>query len=285
MHGGEPVVDPAAQHPVDRLGLLEDLLVHVRVVAAHVPGLGLVLHRGGRGGGARALGGVGAEVVGLEGGHLAVVQGDDLAGVGDQGGDVGGDEHLLLADAEDDRGAVAGDDDPVREVGVQHGDAVGALDLADGLADLALQGVGLGAADEVGEDLGVGLGEEDHAVGGEPGAQVGGVVEDAVVDDGDLGVGVQVGVGVLVVGGAVGGPAGVRDADAALEAGRDPGLQVADAPLGLDRLQPGRLGARLAVDGDSGRVVTPVLQALEALQQQRRHVVATADVSHDSAHR
>ena len=39
-----------------------------------------------------------------------------------------------------------------------------------------------------------------------------GVVDDAVVDDGDLVLGVEVRVRVQVGGGAVGGPAGVRDA-------------------------------------------------------------------------
>ena len=74
-------------------------------------------------------------------------------------------------------------------------------------------------------------------------AQVGGVVDDAVVDDGDLALGVQVRVGVHVGGGAVGGPAGVGDAGGALEARGDLGLQVADAALGLDHLQAGRLRA------------------------------------------
>ena len=46
-------------------------------------------------------------------GALAVVEVHDLAGVPDHGGDVGGDEHLLVADADDERGAVAGHDDPV----------------------------------------------------------------------------------------------------------------------------------------------------------------------------
>lgn len=212
VHGGEPVVDPAAQDAVHGVGLLGDLLVHVRVVAAHVVRLGLPLHGGRRGRRGRALRGVRTEVVGLQGGHLAVVQRDDLAGVGDQGGDVGGDEHLLLADAEDDRGAVARDHDAVVEVGVQHGDAVGALDVAQRLADLLLQRLGLGAGDQVDQHLGVGLGEEDDAVGGELGAQLGGVVDDPVVDDGDLVLRVQVRVGVLVARRAVGGPAGVGDA-------------------------------------------------------------------------
>src|SRR5690606_5644957 len=111
-------------------------------------------------------------------------------------------------------------------------------------------------------------------------AQVGGVVDDAVVDDGDLALGVQVGVGVDVGRGAVSGPAGVGDAGGALEAGRHLRLQVAHPALGFDHLQAGGLGGG---DDDARRVVAPVLQALEALQQQRRDLTP-ADVSDDSAH-
>ena len=59
------------------------------------------------------------EAVAVSGGELAVVEVRDRRGVADQRGEVGGDVHLLLADADDQRAAVAGHDDPVREAGVQ----------------------------------------------------------------------------------------------------------------------------------------------------------------------
>ncbi len=279
MHGGEPVVDAAAQHAVDGVGLLGDLLVHVGVVGAHVVGLGGPLDGLRRAGGAGALGGVGAVVAGPKGGHLAVGEGHDLPGVRDQRGDVGGDEHLVLADAQHDGGAVAGHHDAVGEVGVQHGDAVGALDVSQRLADSLLQRVGLDARDEVGEDLGVGVGDERHALGGQPGPQVGGVVDDAVVDDGHLLGGVQVRVGVGVVRLAVGGPAGVRDSGGAGETLGDACLQVTHPALGLGRAQPARAG----LDGDARGVVAAVLQALQPFEQEGGHV-AFPDVSHDAAH-
>ncbi len=66
--------------------------------------------------------------------------------------------------------------------------------------------------DEVGDGLGVGLGDEHVVVGLEAGAQVGEVLDDPVVHQRDP-VGVAgVRVGVDVVGRAVGGPAGVPDA-------------------------------------------------------------------------
>ena len=46
--------------------------------------------------------------------QLAVVQVHDRGGVPDQRGQVAGHEHLAVADAEDQRGAVARDHDPVR---------------------------------------------------------------------------------------------------------------------------------------------------------------------------
>ena len=54
------------------------------------------------------------EAVGADRRDLAVVQVHDLAGVADERGDVGGDEHLLVADAEHDGAAVTGhhDDGP-----------------------------------------------------------------------------------------------------------------------------------------------------------------------------
>ena len=67
------------------------------------------------------------------------------------------------------------------------GDAVGALDRGQRVADLALEGVGASdAADQVGEHLGVGVGDQLDAVVGQPLPQRRGVVDDAVVDDGDL---------------------------------------------------------------------------------------------------
>ena len=86
---------------------------------------------------------------------------------------------------------------------------------------------GLGPADQVREHLGVGVGDQLDAGGGEPGAERGGVVDDAVVHDGDRARGVDVRVGVGVVGRAVGGPAGVPDADLAGEPLRQRPRQVA----------------------------------------------------------
>ncbi len=277
----EAVVETAAQGAGDRVGLLGDLLEQVVLVAAGVvvggvPVDGQRLLRG--------LAGVaaeGVEAVGLQDGQLAVLQVDDLAGVPDQRGHVGGGEHLLLADAQHDRAAQPGHHDLAGAVRVDDGDAVRADDALQRPPDGVLQRVGLldGAADQVGEDLGVGLAEELDALALEALPQRVGVLDDAVVDDRDALVGRQVRVGVDVARHAVGGPAGVPDARRALEAGRHHGREVGHAALDLAGLQRLRRD-----DGDARGVVAAVFEPLEPLQQNGRGVLRP-DVGHDSAHR
>ena len=90
--------------------------------------------------------------------------------------------------------------------------------------------------DQVHGDLGVGVAGELDAGGFQLGAQRGEVLDDAVVDDGDLAGGVAVRVGVAVGGAAVGGPAGVADAGGAAECWR--------RRLGERRLQVGQPAGR-----------------------------------------
>ena len=65
----------------------------------------------------------------------------------------------------------------------------------------------------MGDDFGVGFGHELVALSGEFALQVEVVFDDAVVDHDDAAGAVAVGVGVLFGGAAVGGPAGVADAE------------------------------------------------------------------------
>ena len=130
-------------------------------------------------------------------------------------------------------------------------------------------------------------------VGLQLGAELGEVLDDAVVDHRDPAVGATVRVGVAVGGAAVGGPAGVADAGGAVaDADRagGAGLRVAGGPLGEHLLQVGQLaglllGQQLVVadDGDAGRVVAAVLQPPQTVEHdaERR---ARAGVTHDSTH-
>ena len=112
-------------------------------------------------------------------------------------------------------------------------------------------------------------------------AQLGEVLDDAVVHHRDAALLAEVRVGVDVVGGAVGGPAGVADA------GR--GRPAAAAPRSPSRGWPS-LPARLsetivaAVDeSDAGGVVAAVLQTPESLDHDVARLLV-ADVPHDPAH-
>ncbi len=106
------------------------------------------------------------------------------------------------------------------------------------------------------------------------------VLDDAVVDDHELARTVAVGVGVLLGGLAVGGPAGVSQ-----------GHDARQGRLLQDRVEVGQLAGRAAAldraalgHGHAGRVIAPVLEALEAFQDERRGLPAPR-VADDAAHR
>ena len=63
--------------------------------------------------------------------------------------------------------------------------------------------------DESGKDFGIGLGDEGVTFFGEGLFEVEVIFDDAVVDEGELSAGVEVGMSVFAVDFAVGGPAGV----------------------------------------------------------------------------
>ena len=163
---------------------------------------------------------------------------------------------------------------------VEHGHGVGAVGLAQrgahGIGDVAR----VGLLHEVGEHLRVGLRAEAMAPREQAVPQVPEVLDDAVVDDRDIAGAVDVGMGVEVVGPAVGRPAGVGEADRRLGRGVEQrGAQVGQLARALLHEQL----ARCRDEGDAGRVIAAVLEAREALEQDGRRV-ARPDVSDDAAH-
>ena len=226
-----------------------------------------------------ALAGERREPVGSDGGELAVVEVHDLPGVADERGDVAGDVHLPVADADDQRRAVAGDDDPVGVVRMQDGQAVGAVDLverrrgrrprASAAVDRAIRWAitSVSVSEASSTPSALSCSRSVAALSMMP----------LCTTRDPLGL-VEVRVRVGVGGRAVGGPPGVADADLAGEALRQRRLEVADptGPLG----HPERLRAE---DGDAGRVVAAVLELGQALDDQRDGGLP-ADVPHDSAH-
>ena len=226
--------DAAEGGVADGSGLLVDLLKHEVLVAGFfglegIPGDALDFEREGTafevGEGDAGAG---------EDGELAVGEEVDVAGVVEDSGDVGGEEELAFADADDGGWTHAGGDELIGVVGGHDADGEGSGEAADGSSYSLFEwqrsgcrAVGLTASaggcvgdfllDEVGDDLGVGLGDELVALVGELFFEGEVVFDDAVVDDDEGAGAVAVGVGVLFGGATVGGPAGVADAEGAVE--------------------------------------------------------------------
>ena len=260
-------------------GLVVDLLFHEVAVVA-------LLHDRGRGGehldrpvGRRAAGVEDLRPVMVDDDVVAVVQIGDAVGERAQRHAVRADEHLAVPIADGQGRAVARAQDHVGVAADQHGQGVGPAQPVQRRLERrqriepALQVL----VDQVGDHLAVGVAGEHPALGLQFGLQLGEVLDDAVVHHrhtaGDVRVGVAFGRG------AVGGPAGVADA----------GLGAQRLAL-QHRLQFAQLARRAAalqhavhLGGDAGAVITPVFEALEALDQATRHG-GLADDSDDAAH-
>ena len=134
--------------------------------------------------------------------------------------------------------------------------------------------------DEVGDDFGVGFGDELVAFGDEGVLEGEVVFDDAVVDDDESAAAVAVGVGVFFGGAAVGGPAGVADAEGAVERGvGDDGFEVAELAGGAAEGEA--FGA--SGYGDAGGVVAAVFEAAQAFNDDGDDGLGT-NVTDNSTH-
>ena len=273
--------DAAAHGVADRLRLLEDLLEH-EVAEAGLLGHGrapvdggyrfvkecAVVHTQNR------------VCAPAEHHHLAVVEEDHLAGEGQEGRDVRGDQAGVRGHAHDQRAVVAGRHELIRGPGPEHADGIRALDPGERGAHRGDQVAVEAVLDQMGDDLGVGLRGEHVAPGHEFAAQGAVVLDDAVVHHHQVAGAVGVRVGVGLGGCAVGGPAGVPQTDGAGHADVlvDHGLQVGEFAAGAVAHQP----VVEPVD-QPGRVVAAVLQPAQPLEQYR-HDPPRPHIPHYSAH-
>ena len=240
------------------------------------------------------LAGLGDEELDAAGSHgddLAVLDQLDVARVGEEGGDRRAHELLAVAAPDDERALLASGD---QEVGLLDADRDERIVTAKAVVgptdrlDEATTAVEL-ARDEVGDDLRIGLRCEDGAIGDELLLELQVVLDDAVDDDVDAVVVVEVRVGVLLRDPAVRGPAGVPDARRRRPRGDGDGPfaalggchGAAQAAEVADRAHGLQLGAR--EHGDAGGVISAVLQLLQPLEQDGLDGPA-ADISDDSAH-
>jgi hypothetical protein len=212
---------------------------------------------------------------------LAVLNELDVAGLGEEGRDGGGDEALALAQADDQRALLASAHEHARVVGGHRDERVVPAQLvvgeAHGLGQVAVQVL----RDQVRHDLGVGLRGEPGAVGLEPLAQGGPVLHDSVERDVHAVRGVRVRVRVGLGHAAVRRPARVADPGRAAQMAVGVGdgvaqvLEVADSVDAADVL--------VGDQRQAGRVIAAVLETPQALEQ-KVAALARPYVSNDSAH-
>ena len=152
---------------------------------------------------------------------LVLAEFDGVAGVLDERGDVGADEHLAVADADHQRRGAARGDDGAGIVGVGEHQGEVALQAAQHgqhrageVARGRRRGGTAWATRCTATSVSVSLANSTPAASSSC-AQRREVLDDAVVDDGDLAGGVAVRVRVAVGRAAVGGPAGVAQAGGA----------------------------------------------------------------------
>ena len=205
--------------------------------------------------------------------------------MGDEGGQVAGEEHLAFAKADHDaaRVALAGRVETLRVAGVQRHHGVAPFDRGHGCSQ---RGGEVGAlaevmGDELRDHLGVGLRDELGALLDQLVAECPVVLDDAVLDDHDISRGRAVGVCVAVRHAAMRGPARVSDAHPT----RGDGFRAREG-VGQHAL-PGAFeygeGAVVVEYGDAAAVVAAILESLQAFEQDGARGLL-AHVANDAAH-
>ena len=211
---------------------------------------------------------------------VVVVEIHHLLRVVDNGRNVTRKEEVaFVPDAEDERGAAACADKRTRFVAGDDGEAERPFDFGDGLEYGGLEVAGVETCNQVRHNFGIGLGLEFDPVGDELGLEACVVLDDAVVDNGNLAVVAHVRVRVLDGRSAVRGPAGVCDADGALWRVH---LELVFKFLDL-------AGSLYCLDGpvvnkgDTRTVVTAIFQFLEPADENGQGFVC-ANIGDNSAH-
>ena len=204
----------------------------------------------------------------------------DVAGVGKDGGHIAGHEVLTVAEPDDDGRAVTHGHQLVWILGGEEHQGEQPSHAGHGSPHGALQAIVLPLfLDQVRDDLGVGLRLEHMPFGEELAFQIEVVLDDPVVDDDDPPRAVAMRVSVLLGRPAVSRPPGVPQAVLAIQRAPAHGLfeirELAGAATDLH--------AAVIDDGDAGRVVAAILQALQPVEDDWNDRFRS-DVTDDAAH-
>ena len=222
-------------------------------------------------------------------GHIAIGQKVHHAGVVQDSRHIRGDKRFPLTHADHGRRPIARGHDGVGRIGGDHADGVSAGQPARRAAHGILQQHRLARAlgrahfllDEVGDDLGIGFGDEGVAFLRQLALQFQVVFDDAVMHHHDAPGAVSMRMGVLFGWPAMGRPTGVANAVGAVQRVLpDHFFQVAQLPGRPAQFEPMSRGPH----SDTGGVISAVFQPPQAFQNDRDYVLR-ADISHDSAHR
>src|SRR5215472_489800 len=219
--------------------------------------------------------------------HIAIRQKEDVAGVMKNGGDVGRDEVLVVAESDDCWRAVARGDDLVGLIGRDYGECEYAGEVLHGLAHSVFQRRPMTIAgftriflNQVRDDLGIGVGGELVAFLRELLLQAEVVLDDAVVDNDDLAGAVAMRMGVFLGGTAVRRPASVSDAISAFQRlVADGFFEVAQLAFGAADLKT----VPVTADGDARRIVSAILQPAQAFNDDRNDALL-ANVTDNATH-
>ena len=183
-------------------------------------------------------------------------------------------------------GPIAGGYDLVRLIGGNHCQGKDSTHLehrlANGFFQRNLRAIAAGQVllDEVGEDLGVGLGQELMALFAQLLFQAEVVLDDAVMHHHDAPGAIAMRMGILLRRPAMGCPAGVADAVSAVDRIQPDSLfQVAQLAFGAADLQP----VAIAGDRDSRRIIAAILEPFQAIENDWNNPLFT-DVTNNSAH-
>jgi hypothetical protein len=275
------VGDAARDGLGEHAGLLVDLLGHEVAMAFLAHGQALAIHLV-----AGPLHVMPLEIAqghprGLDDADVAVLEIAHRLRVGLDGEDVGGEEELFLAIADDERARPTGAENHARMAGRDETESKAALEAPEGRTERLHEAKPSRhpRGHEVGHDLGVGGRGEVIAGGLELVAQLQIILDDAVVHDGDTSARVRMRMGIGLGGGAMGGPAGMPDAHVRLQ-----GL-LEHLALQIDDLADLATELETAVEGngETRGVIAAVLQALETVHHHDLGEVVP-DVADDAAH-